>query len=95
TPLHLACVHGRWEMVEMLIECGADVFAEDRGGRTPGDIAAAYPHLESYAVVKLLVYYGADIHALNNNNETALHIAALVGEPGVIRFLLDQGAYVD
>ncbi|KAJ1466037.1 hypothetical protein T484DRAFT_1582485, partial [Baffinella frigidus] len=46
-------------------------------------------------VVKLLVYYGVDIHALNNNNETALHIAALVGEPDVVRFLLDQGAYAD
>ncbi|KAJ1467813.1 hypothetical protein T484DRAFT_1599476, partial [Baffinella frigidus] len=47
------------------------------------------------AVVKLLVYYGADIHALNNENETALHLAAKAADPDVVRFLLDQGAYVD
>lgn len=51
--------------------------------------------LHAAAVVKLLVYYGADIHALNNENETALHLAAKAADPDVVRFLLDQGAYVD
>ena len=51
--------------------------------------------LHGEAVVKLLVYYGADIHSVNKFGETALHIAAMIGEPRVVEFLLDQGAYMD
>lgn len=90
TPLHLACVHGRWEMVEMLIECGADVFAEDRGGRTPGDIAAAYPHLESYvACVQLLVREMNRL--LSARGSTALHYATSRGKHEFVNALRRLG----
>lgn len=48
TPLHLACTEGRWDLVGMLIEYGADVFAADHRRRTPGDIAALHPYQEEY-----------------------------------------------
>ena len=51
------------------------------------------PSAYAEAVVKLLVYYKANIHTKNNCGETPLHTAASVGEPEVLRFLLDQDQY--
>ena len=48
TALHIASNEGRWEMVEMLIEYGADVFAVDLDGNIPIDIAAEFSHLNEY-----------------------------------------------
>ena len=39
TPLHLAASQGQKEVVELLIEKGADVNAKLEGGRTPLDVA--------------------------------------------------------
>ena len=56
TALHIASSEGRWEMVEMLIEYGADVFAVDVDGRMPVHIAAEYSHLDSHTTcMKILL----------------------------------------
>jgi ankyrin repeat protein len=55
TPLHLACVGCKWEMVETLIDGGADVFAIDGKRRTPLDIARHYDGYDGYrSCVQLL-----------------------------------------
>ena len=38
-PLHLACEEGALDVVEVLLEAGADVAARDGAGRTPLDVA--------------------------------------------------------
>ena len=49
--------------------------------------------IEGLAVVNLLLYYNADIEFTNKDKRTALHLAAMAGQPDVVKILLDQGAY--
>ncbi|HJZ58755.1 MAG TPA: ankyrin repeat domain-containing protein, partial [Gemmataceae bacterium] len=60
TPLHLAVVHGHSDVVEYLIQRGADVNADSGGGWTPLHLAARTDRLD---IVKLLVESGAKVDA--------------------------------
>ena len=51
TPLHIACLSGNYEMVELLIGKGADVFTETINGKTPIDYA-----IESVNSLRIVPY---------------------------------------
>ncbi|KAI9700524.1 MAG: hypothetical protein M1820_006823 [Bogoriella megaspora] len=51
TGLHYAANYGKTEMVELLLQRGANANVRDELGRSPGDLASANGH---YLVVKLL-----------------------------------------
>ena len=42
TALHIACMHGSWQMVVILLDNEADPFVEDGEGKTPLQIAIDY-----------------------------------------------------
>ncbi|GBP09032.1 Tankyrase [Eumeta japonica] len=46
TPLHLAAGYNNYEVAEYLLENGADVNAQDKGGLIPLHNASSYGHLE-------------------------------------------------
>ena len=46
TPLHFAAGYNRVEVVEFLLQMGADVLAKDKGGLVPLHNACSYGHLE-------------------------------------------------
>ena len=52
TPLHRAAQNGRKEMVELLIESGADVNAETDSGETPLDWAINSRHVKLYPQIR-------------------------------------------
>jgi hypothetical protein len=56
TPLHMAVVNRRVEVVRVLLEHGANVDAENHEGKTPSQIAAAMGHRE---ITEILLEYGA------------------------------------
>ena len=45
--------------------------------------------------VKILIDYGANVHAINNSGHTALMLAAIRGHKGVVRILIENGASLD
>ncbi|KAK7463981.1 hypothetical protein BaRGS_00038021 [Batillaria attramentaria] len=77
TPLHFAAGFGRKDVVEHLLENGANVHARDDGGLIPLHNACSFGHAE---VVQLLLRHGADPNARDNWNYTPLHEAAIKGK---------------
>ena len=42
-------------------------------------------HTQDYSKVKILLERGADINAVNNGGDTALHIAALLSNESIVK----------
>lgn len=68
---------GRKDVVEYLLQNGANVQARDDGGLIPLHNACSFGHAE---VVNLLLRHGADPNARDNWNYTPLHEAAIKGK---------------
>jgi ankyrin repeat protein len=93
TPLHLACFFGQPELVQTLIERGADVNARSKNGakNMPLHAAAAGRNLDA---VRLLLEHGAGVNASQEGGWTALHAAAQNGDVEMVRLLIAAGADV-
>lgn len=87
TPLHLAAQQGHTEMIEVLVEAGANVnILGGALGEPPLHLATRNGHT---AAMLALLRKGADIDAGNCRNETALHEAK---SPPALDLLLASGA---
>jgi len=86
--LTAACRYGRLEIVQELLERGANV---DSGNQTPLSAASAYGH---HDIVKLLLAKGAKVNR-RSKHQTPLHAAAQYGDLEMVKLLLDHGADVN
>lgn len=89
SPLHFAAGFGRKDVVEFLLQNGANVHARDDGGLIPLHNACSFGHAE---VVNMLLSHGADSNARDNWDYTPLHEAAIKGKIDVCIVLLQNGA---
>jgi len=89
--LLLSCKFGDLEVVRLLIDRRANVWADDSKGKTALHIASQQGH--EY-IVRLLLDRGADVSAIDREGKTALHIASQQGYEDIVRLLLDWGADV-
>ncbi|GMH36936.1 hypothetical protein BSKO_04809 [Bryopsis sp. KO-2023] len=93
TPLHGAAEKGHPEIVETLLEAGADIDARSRvSGASPLYFSARFGHLD---VVEVLIKAGANLDAQDDQGLSALYVAALDGQLDVVKFLVGAGATVD
>lgn len=83
TQLMKAARSGQQEIVQLLLDWGAQPNIKDRCGRTAVEIAASVKHDN---VVKLLVSHGADID---------LATASLLGDTDLVRQLITRGVDVN
>jgi ankyrin repeat protein len=95
TPLSYAVREGILDLTKLLLSYGADVNAQIR---KDSYVFAGFGILHfavlgnSLAVVQELVKSSADINALDELDETPLMKAAILGNSGITKFLLDMGS---
>lgn len=92
TPIHAASWNGHAEIVQVLIEAGANINALDEWGFSPLMAASEVGNVQ---VVRLLVRAGAEVNFINEcqdcSGETALTLAAQSGYIDVVELLLRSG----
>lgn len=84
TALHHACLRGRAEVAEALLDGGASTEAVDSGGCSPLFLASRHGHEEC---VEALLYRGADARSANGRGQTPLNAAKRYRHRGVQRIL--------
>lgn len=89
TPLHQSLTGGNDEIINLLIEHGADVNAQDNTGLTPLHIAAWWSVTTR---AKILIDHGANVRATDKFGDTPLHTAAMHGRGKMCLFLINSGA---
>jgi uncharacterized protein len=104
TPLLAAASTADVPLLELLIKLGADPLLANSQGTTPLMAAAGVgvgapeeaPGTEPEVMesVKLLLKLGADVNAVDDNGETAMHGAAYRNHPKLVQLLADKGAKI-
>ncbi|XP_074620294.1 85/88 kDa calcium-independent phospholipase A2-like [Acropora palmata] len=89
TPLHWAKTK---EGVELLVNRGADIEAQNNDGETPLHIMARRRRL---GCVVMLLSVGANVNAQSSDGSTPLHYAGVVDELDIVRALIVFGADVN
>ena len=104
TPFMLAALTADAELLKTLAAAGADtrltnvenstalMMAAGLATRSPGEDAGT--ESEVLAAVQVLLDLGADLNAVDNNGETAMHAAAYKNLPQVVKFLASKGARI-
>ncbi|MBP5426882.1 MAG: ankyrin repeat domain-containing protein [Clostridiales bacterium] len=93
TPLILACLHGNIEVVDKLIELGADINRIERvNGWTPLYAACVCGRVD---IVKRLLENGANVNKGINNGFTPLQVVCWHRKVEIVDVLLDAGADVN
>ncbi|KAA8894720.1 ankyrin repeat-containing domain protein [Sphaerosporella brunnea] len=90
--LHLAACEGHLEIVNILLERGADVNLVGGDYGTALGIAAWYGHKE---IVNILLERGADVNLVGGLYGTPLEIAAQCGYKEIVNTFLERGADVN
>lgn len=89
TPLHWACQYGHVDLVDLFLNCGADINAVDEYDSTPLHWAAENNH---DAIISLITSYSlCDINATNVNGFTALETACLCDAAESVDILIQKG----
>lgn len=90
SPLHMATRQEQIELMDMLIQAGADLNSRDRGDMATPLIDAARFNCQT-SVNKLLAS-GANTGAADGEGRTALHMAVFSNHNNIVSALLDAGA---
>jgi uncharacterized protein len=105
TPFMLAALTADVELMRTLSSAGANTLLPNADNSTPLMAAAglatrspgedAGTESEVLEAVQLALELGADVNAVDNNGETAMHAAAYKNLPKVVRFLAANGAKIE
>ncbi|EUC28323.1 hypothetical protein COCCADRAFT_30391 [Bipolaris zeicola 26-R-13] len=92
TPLIIAAEQGHYEMIEILVDKGADVNAQSGQYGNALQAASTKGYKE---IAMLLLDKGADVNAQSGQYGNALQVASVVGHKEIAMLLLDKGADVN
>lgn len=91
TPLHLACSRNHPEIVELLLDWGADIDQSGPDGETPLFAACAGGNDK---IIEMLIRRDANIHARNSYGETPILCSCRAAQSNTLRPLIEHGASV-
>ena len=94
TPLHSAAFYGDLEMIQVLLEYGVDVDAQNMSCGTPLGFASSGHH-DDPKVARLLIEQGADPNPRNSGGCTPLHCALNNNGMKIARVLIEHGASLE
>jgi ankyrin repeat protein len=91
---------GRLEAAQVLLEHGVDANAQDADNAAPLHLASGFNPIswkrsdkpDHFGVVRLLLQYGADIHARDNKGRTPFMVATEDRNRSIMQLLLENGA---
>lgn len=89
TPLMRACKEGRLDMVEALLEAGADITVTNADGCNALWLAC---YNGSHAIISRLIDAGIDLDLQNGNGATCLMYVASNSKADLVELLLRRGA---
>jgi ankyrin repeat protein len=87
TALHYACIHGHIQVVQCLIEAGANVEAMNELGSTALHMASDFGH--AALVVHLHAEANCNVRAANKHGLTSLHFASDNGYLEIVQYLVE------
>jgi ankyrin repeat protein len=93
--LHLPCLEGKTNVVQALLEGGADPDAKSADGVTPLLSVGISGEKNSAEIVSLLLKAGANPNAKMSDGRFPLYAAAVYGTPKLVLALLQGGAKID
>jgi ankyrin repeat protein len=88
TALHIATIGGYPDIVQMLIDAGANVDEVDNSGRTPFLLASSNGHIQIADTLHTLTI---DIHAKDKEGRTAIYLGVSNGHANTVSFLTSAG----
>lgn len=89
TFMTFAAFHGWTEILQLLLDAGADMNSPDGDMQTPLMQASSHGHIRA---VKLLIKAGASLNEVSKWGDTALAQAREAGHRKVAKLLVDAGA---
>ena len=93
-PIHLAAFHNSLKVARLLADLKAEINPQSEEGTTVLHVAAGYSSVE---FVELILTINPELNAKegDEDEDTALHVAARAGVTAVCKLLLDRGVAVD
>ncbi len=88
----MAAFRGHTEVVNLLLEKGANIEAKNKFGYTALHLAAYFGELE---VATALIEKEENKKEVNQNQKTPLHLAAQEGHAAIVNLLLEKGANIE
>jgi ankyrin len=98
TPLHVASYFGKLDIVQLLLDHGANVDALDKFGKTPLHYISKSKNKSKAVgidVAQLLLKHGGNVNAETKNQRTPLHVASYFGKLEIAQVLIEHGANVN
>lgn len=92
TPLIIASYWGNTQIVQLLLENGANVHLTDEEDYTPLHYACLNGH---FGIAQLLLKYDADVAVIDEDDDTPLHNSCINGHYEVTKLLLKHDARVN
>ena len=90
TALHVAAAFGTARTLKLLLDLDAEVQEVNKHGETALHLAAGSV-CDAALKAELLIKAGVSVHARNNNNVVAIHIAVRNGQLETVRMLIAAG----